>query len=556
MRILSIKRKTAEEKTAAKAAKAARAAKTSSKAKVKKKKVESTSSSSSSGVLAVGNTLDFNVYTSDGHSIMLIGDKVTKEDLTRITERDTAEMFSLNEKEAQAVEEYTQALEDGLIDDTKPSVKEKLDPQLLHQGDVIDSGIYLCGGASVYISDNTRALAVDEIESLKKLQKGANYAWLPVDKDNNTFKQLDSVVLEAIVHKFSRVEPEKKKKGASRMKKILAKVHDAERLNEHRVKRKRRPRTLKEKEDMTRFVTETVESLNSSLDGVGRQRTKLRRTTVSDYRQMIEDTIGQMLADKDLAANFLHHSDDRNFLVAHAFKVSMLTIELATSMGLSKRETQDLGLAAVIQDVGMNHLPVDVLNKKTPLTPAEMERIYEHPYNSAEIIEKSETVPGHITDVVIESHERLNGSGYPKGLKDDEISVKGKILSVANVYAALISPRPYRPAFDPYYAMTTLFRYAQHRLFDNQIVRKLVEALALFPVGTYVKLDSGEIARVASANEKAYSEPMVNIMLDAVGTLLDRPQRVDLIKDDRRIERTVEKNSYAPLRDLGTLAGV
>lgn len=114
-------------------------------------------------------------------------------------------------------------------------------------------------------------------------------------------------------------------------------------------------------------------------------------------------------------------------------------------MGLSIEQQKRLHLAASIHDIGKIHVPADILNKPGPLTSIEYQMIKSHPEMGYEIL-KNANLPLSIAKIILQTHERLDGSGYPQGLKGDSILMEAKILAVAEVVEAMSSHRPYRPA--------------------------------------------------------------------------------------------------------------
>lgn len=129
----------------------------------------------------------------------------------------------------------------------------------------------------------------------------------------------------------------------------------------------------------------------------------------------------------------------------HQKKVSNLARAIAREMGLTHDMTEGIGIAGVIHDIGEISVPVRVLNKPARLTGMEYSLIKAHPQSGYNILKKAE-LPYHVAEIVLQHHERLNGSGYPKGLKGIEIFLEARILAVADVAEAITSQRPCRPA--------------------------------------------------------------------------------------------------------------
>jgi HD-GYP domain-containing protein (c-di-GMP phosphodiesterase class II) len=219
-------------------------------------------------------------------------------------------------------------------------------------------------------------------------------------------------------------------------------------------------------------------------------------------------------------------------------------------MQLSKQDVSDLGQSALMQDLGMNQLPAALVSKPTPLTAGELASVYHHPLYGRDLVARSRRVSHRVAEIIVQGHERLDGSGYPRGLAGDRVSPTARVLAVADVYAALVSARPYRPALDPYQAMVTLVRHASHGLLDREVVRRLIECLSLFPVGSLIRLETGEVAKVVSASAATYTRPKVRVLIGADGQRLERPYLVDLAAGEAQIASPVPVEDYPELSGM------
>lgn len=173
-----------------------------------------------------------------------------------------------------------------------------------------------------------------------------------------------------------------------------------------------------------------------------RDITQLRKTkdelenTLIRLRKSLAGTI-------DVISNITDMRDP--YTSSHQKSVSVLARRIAQNMGLSPDEVEEIRLAALIHDIGKMIIPAEILSKPTKLKPAEFELIKEHAQSGFNALEKTE-LSEVIKQTVLQHHERLDGSGYPQGLKDGEILLEARILSVADVVDAMISHRPYRPS--------------------------------------------------------------------------------------------------------------
>ena len=143
--------------------------------------------------------------------------------------------------------------------------------------------------------------------------------------------------------------------------------------------------------------------------------------------------------------------------------------------------------------------------------------------------------------IAYQMHERNNGQGYPRRLEGHRIHFLSKLAAVADAYVGLVSPRPYRPALLPYYAMESMLKGVRSGLFDAAAVRALLDTLSLFPCGSYVQLSDGRIGRVIRSNRDQYTLPVVEARL--ADDLYAAPEVINLVESDVRITKPLESIS-------------
>ena len=157
------------------------------------------------------------------------------------------------------------------------------------------------------------------------------------------------------------------------------------------------------------------------------------------------------------------------YTAGHQKKVAKLAKAIAIKMGMKPEVIQTVYIAGMLHDLGKIFIPAQILNKPSKISELEFELIKTHPAAGAEIVRKI-NFPWPIADVILQHHERMDGSGYPNGLKSDEILMETKILMVADNFDAITSHRPYRPAYDIDYAMKFLEKH-KNTLFDEDVIK-------------------------------------------------------------------------------------
>lgn len=206
-------------------------------------------------------------------------------------------------------------------------------------------------------------------------------------------------------------------------------------------------------------------------------------------------------------------------------------------------------VAALLMDVGMVRVPLEILSKTGELDPAERRLVERHPQHSAELVRRLIPEAGALADAIAAHHERPDGTGYPDGLRGEQCPTLGRLLGVCSEYAALASDRPHRPAFDPRTALTDTLMAAEQGRLDRDFSEYLLN-LSFHPIGTVVELTDGRVAVVVAThtskiNLRATARPVVAVLADASRNILPRPDFVDLAAAERggviRALSTVEK---------------
>lgn len=220
---------------------------------------------------------------------------------------------------------------------------------------------------------------------------------------------------------------------------------------------------------------------------------------------------------------FMHRETDE-YLAHHAYTTACLAVAIAESMRWDEYSVIKAGVAGLVSDIGMAHLPDDLRLTARPLDEAEINRVWRHPSYSVVLLECVEGLPEDVCRAVYEHHERENGSGYPSGLRGERISDLSKAVGVADMVSASVFPRPYRPAKSPHEALAEVIRESRDGRFSTEVVRALVRAIGLYPIGTLLKLTDGSVARVTSGNMNDFARPVMSIessYTESAGTEID-----------------------------------
>ena len=232
---------------------------------------------------------------------------------------------------------------------------------------------------------------------------------------------------------------------------------------------------------------------------------------------------------------------------ARALQVSIYMIVFARFLELAREELELLGLLGLLQDVGKTRLPPSILEKAGPLTPEENEIAKQHVEFSSQILAETPGIHPRLPALVQLHHERQDGSGYPRGLKGDQIGLYGSMAAIADTFDALTAIRPYAEPLSPSSALSYLYK-ERGTGFHPDLVEQFIQCVGVFPVGSVVELNSGEVGIVITQNLVRRLKPRVMIVLDSKGQPM-RPHKIlDLEKDPKvrpdepyKIKRTMEQ---------------
>jgi len=203
-------------------------------------------------------------------------------------------------------------------------------------------------------------------------------------------------------------------------------------------------------------------------------------------------------------------SPNDNYLASHAVKSTIISLIIGFYLKLPTHRLIELGVAALLHEIGMIKLPPQIYLSRRPLQPQEQKAILTHPILSYNIL-KSFDFPLTVTLAALEHHERENGSGYPRKLPGDRISLYAKIIAVACSYEALSAQRPHKEAKDGYTGMLELLKN-EGKMYDDTVVRALVFSLSIYPIGLYVLLSNGKKGQVVDANPEKPRFPIVQVL--------------------------------------------
>ncbi len=248
---------------------------------------------------------------------------------------------------------------------------------------------------------------------------------------------------------------------------------------------------------------------------------------VDTNKRMIES----LKNDDELFLQCLAARDQESSLAQHSVNVAIVVIKMALGMSEFREEqVEEVGLSALVHEVGMIKVPEEILNKKGELTSAETRLIKQHPVYAKAILDTLRDEYPYLPVVVSQEHERWDGNGYPYGLKADNIHLYAQVIGISDTFFAYTHERHYRDNFIAYKAIQSIIE-RRNKDFSAAIIKALIDVISLFPVGSLVKLNDGSVARVIKTHKDYPIRPTIEIIQDAQGHKMPNPPPTDLSRN-------------------------
>jgi putative nucleotidyltransferase with HDIG domain len=249
----------------------------------------------------------------------------------------------------------------------------------------------------------------------------------------------------------------------------------------------------------------------------------------------------------------LKTTDDYTYM--HSVAVCALMVSLSRQLGLEAEQTRNAGLAGLLHDVGKMAIPLEVLNKTGRLTDAEFSLIKTHAVEGHRLLATGSEQNPVVLDVCLHHHERMDGAGYPHGLKGEGISLFAKMAAVCDVYDAITSNRPYKAGWDPSEALQKMADWANGH-FDPRVFQAFVRTLGIYPVGSLVRLSSDRLGVVVEQSSKSLTLPLVKAFFAVSSKTRIEPVVIDLSQaaGSEKIVAREDPNKWR-FSDLHTLWG-
>ena len=243
--------------------------------------------------------------------------------------------------------------------------------------------------------------------------------------------------------------------------------------------------------------------------------------------EVINNIIDDIFSNDYIMLNIMDIKNCDGYTFSHCVNVAILSIATGSMLGLSRQELTELGIGAILHDIGKIMIPEEVLKKNSSLSDSEYELIKQHSKLGYEILCRIPDISQNSARVALSHHERVDGKGYPNGIIGSDIHIYSKIVAIADVFDARTSDRIYRKKISNVQAIEYLAGIAKHT-FDNTVLLSFLKIVPPYPVGTVITLSTGDKGIVQYVSENTPTRPVVRIIYNADGGKKNYYEELDL----------------------------
>lgn len=265
-----------------------------------------------------------------------------------------------------------------------------------------------------------------------------------------------------------------------------------------------------------------------------------KKIEVAKTRQLAGEVVDSVIRNPDAFAWLARVKEKDEHTYGHVVRSAIWAVIFGRHIGLDRKDMNLLAQATLLKDVGKVKLPVEVLSaeNRDPKQQEEYQKFIDY---GIEILQKTEGVPPQVISIVKHHCERFNGSGFPSRLVGDKIPFLSKVVGIVTVYDAITNPRESKYPLAPSKAMAKLYEMRDIE-FQEELVVQFIQALGIYPTGTLVELNNGEVGVVVEQTFERRLKPKVMVVLGKNKKPLEEPYALDLFEDYAEKLRLIEKN--------------
>jgi len=244
-------------------------------------------------------------------------------------------------------------------------------------------------------------------------------------------------------------------------------------------------------------------------------------------RSLVTQLADEVIRNPDALVWLTYLKSRDEYTATHCMNVCILALTFGRCLGLAEVALHQLGLGALLHDLGKMQIPDEVLNKPGRLTEEEFAVIKRHPGLGFAMLRDDKNLDKASLHIVLHHHERLDGCGYPRGLNEKKIPLLTRISSIVDVYDAITSDRCYHDGIAPAQALENLFKWAPGN-FDVGLLEGFIKCIGIYPIGSVVRLSSGEVGIIVASDECNRLKPILLIVQNAEGSPMEQRRLINM----------------------------
>ncbi len=255
---------------------------------------------------------------------------------------------------------------------------------------------------------------------------------------------------------------------------------------------------------------------------------------------VVESMADSILRNPDALTSLSRLKQFDEYTFYHSVNTALLALSLGRDLGYDRTQLLQLGTGMLLHDIGKTQIPLDLLNKPGRFEAHEFELMKQHVLRGAEVLSVTTGLSDMFLKPTLEHHERVDGTGYPYQHRKADLSEFGLIAAIVDIYDAVTSDRCYHKGKSPHETLQFIYQLGTRGHVDSALVQRFVQVVGVYPVGSCVALNTGEVAIVIQANHHALLKPQVLIVSDGTGFLRTRPLDLDLAVPSGQLERMIQ----------------
>ncbi|KZL94119.1 HD-GYP domain-containing protein [Clostridium magnum] len=281
-----------------------------------------------------------------------------------------------------------------------------------------------------------------------------------------------------------------------------------------------------EDESISRLKQHTMESMSKIMKNTAIIADK---KAMGEYVKTVEDLISYISENKEITKSLYDIQTHSNSNYVHSISVCIISAIIGQGMRMDSSAIKELGVAAILHDIGKTQLPKKIIEKQGSLTGEELNQYKEHPYLGAMLLKKNIRMSDNIIKGVQQHHERVDGKGYPYGLTGKSINRFARVICVSDVYDTITNSKDYKKAFSPNDAYELILA-GSGTIFDEEVVQSFRKSFSVYPLGCCVKLSDRVEGYVVRQNQNFPDRPVIRVIQDIETKEDIDPYEIDLVR--------------------------